>query len=560
MKSVFKALIMGLALSAAVLMPNFAKAQSSPKPAVVISIAKMTEQLADAKYLVDAAGFGQMAFLINVQADQFLKGIDNDKAAGVLLFFEEENPMPKALGFVPVKNLEDVLDTIANNVGEIEEGDDYVTVITDSEQEILIKESGGYAFLSDNKEMFSSIPENPGKMLGDLPTKYNFSAKVFGQRIPESLRGQAIEMIREGYEAQLQQMEDMGEDLAAGIQQGNLDFQMKQIESMIHETDNLVIGFSADKETKSMYFDMEMIGLEGSMLAKRCEATANGKPTRFSGFVNEENSAFNMNTCFSILPDDAKNYKELIAQMKETGLEEFEADGDLSDEDLEKIEGAMDVIIDVLNSTLDAGIMDGGAVARIKKGDTNIAMGAALTNPQKIETLVKENISLLKDALGEDLQVKLNSGSHQGVNMHTLVVSIPEEEEETIENFGDQLTIVLGIGKDTIYAAAGNDPYPTLKEAMDRSKSGTYKSDLAMQWNVYLAPFMKFAAGIENNEMAEIMGDKLEEAGNDRLGVSSWMTNNGMKLRFDMEDGILKLIQAATEAMGQGFGPDGDDF
>ena len=86
MKTILKTVLCTLAIGALALMPLKANAQSSPEPAVVISVAKMQEQLADAKYLVEAAGFGQMSFFINtfqilvcLHIDQDLKGVDDSK-------------------------------------------------------------------------------------------------------------------------------------------------------------------------------------------------------------------------------------------------------------------------------------------------------------------------------------------------------------------------------------------------------------------------------------------------------------------------------------------------
>jgi hypothetical protein len=558
-KTICRSIISALVIGLLALMPLQSHAQSAPEPAVVISIAKVQEQLADANYLVDAAGFGQMAFIIKVQADQFLKGVDATKAAGILMYFSEDAPEPKALAFIPVQNMDDILNTVANNLGEVDEGEDHTTITADSGQEIHVKKVGDYAFLSDNAALFENIPADPQAELGSLPTKYNLAAKIFGQRIPPNLRQKAIDMIRDGYEAQLEQLGQEG-DLATDLQKENFDFQMEQLESMINETDSVVIGMAADKDAKSMYMDVEMTGLEGSPFAKRCQATMNAKPSKFLGFVNQD-CAFNMNSCFSILPEDAKNYKKMIGDLREQGLKELEADGDLSDEDMGKIKAAADEVIGVINETLDEGVLDSGLIARVKKGDINLAAGARLANPQKIEGLVKENIGLLKKEMGDKLQVNLNSGSHMGVTLHTLVMAIPEEEEEIIDNFGDEVTIVLGIGEKAIYIAAGNDPLPLLKEAMDKSASASAgPNPLALQWNVYLAPLFKFGAGIENNEIVEAMAEKLAEVGNDRIGITSSMMDNGMKMRFDIQDGILQLISAATEAMGQGAVPGGNDF
>lgn len=559
MKTMCRSILTSFVIAVLALMPLRSHAQSAPEPAVVISIANVQEQLADANYLMDAAGFGQMAFIIKAQSDQFLKGVDRSKAAGILMYFGEESPEPRALGFIPVQNMDDILNTVADNLGEVDEGEDHTTIVTDNGQEILVKQVGKYAFLSDNAEMFENIPADPESALGNLPTKYNLAAKVFGQRIPKNLRQQAIDAIRGGYEAQLERMGEEG-DLASGLQKENFDFQMKQMESMINETDSVVIGMAADKDANSMFMDIEMTGLEGSPFAKRCEATLKGKPSRFLGFVNED-CAVNMNSCFSLLPEDAKNYKKMIGDLREQILKEIEADGDLSDEDMAKVKSATDELISVFNDTLDEGVMDSGLIARVKKGDINLALGTRTAKPQKIEALLKENIGLLKNEMGDKLQVKLNSGSEMGVALHTLIVEIPEDKEEFIDNFGKEVTIILGIGENAIYLAAGNDPLPLLKEAMQKSASASPgQKPMAMQWNVYLTPIFKFAAGIENNEVVEAMAQKLAEVGKDRLGITSSVMNNGMKMRFDMQDGVLQLISAATAAMGHGMAPDANDF
>ncbi len=559
MKNTCRSILSILVIGVLALMPLQLRAQSAPEPAVVISIAKVQEQLADANYLVEAAGFGQMAFIIKVQSDAYLKGIDTTKAAGVLLYFDEASPEPRALAFIPVQNMDDILNMVADNLGEVEEGEDHTTIVADSGQEIHIKQVGKYAFLSDKAEMFENIPADPEAALGNLPSKYNLAAKIFGQRIPKNLRQQAIDAIRGGYEAQLEQMNE-GADLKADLQKENFDFQMEQLESMINETDSVVIGMAADKDAKSMYMDVEMTGLDGSPFAKRCEATLKAKPSQFLGFVSED-CALNMNSCFSLLPEDAKSYKKMISDLREQGIKELEADGDMSDENMGKIKSAADELITVLNDTLDEGVLDSGMIARVKKGDINLAAGTRMASPQKIEALVKENIGLLQEKLGDKLQVKLNSGSHMGVTLHTLVVAIPEEEEEVLDNFGDEVTIILGIGEKSLYVAAGNDPLPLLKEAMEKSASASPgATPLALQWNVYLTPLLKFGAGIENNEMVEAMANKLAEVGNDRLAITSSMMDNGMKMRFDLQDGVLQLISAATEAMGQGMAPGENDF
>ena len=171
-----------------------AKAQSAPDPAVVISIADFTQQLSDVEYLAEASGYGNMKFFAQTMVKQYIKGIDNTLPAGIMLYFNEDSEEPDFLAFVPVTNLDDLLDTISG-MAEVDEGEDFTTIITDNDDELLVKEIGNNAFISNKKEMFDNIPSDPAGLLGEMPKTYNVAARIFSNRIPESLRTQALDVI-----------------------------------------------------------------------------------------------------------------------------------------------------------------------------------------------------------------------------------------------------------------------------------------------------------------------------------------------------------------------------
>ena len=122
-----------LAVGLMTLTPNATQAQSETGPAVVIAMAPMNEQLKDIDYLAGAASdeIGQMSGLVRMQANGFLRGIDMDKPLGMFLFFEEDETEPEWLAFVPLKNMDDLLDNLSN-FADVEEDGDTVTVIPDN--------------------------------------------------------------------------------------------------------------------------------------------------------------------------------------------------------------------------------------------------------------------------------------------------------------------------------------------------------------------------------------------------------------------------------------------
>ena len=152
--------------------------------------------------------------------------------------------------------------------------------------------------------------------------------------------------------------------------------------------------------------------------------------------------------------------------------------------------------------------------------------------------------------MGDEIEVSLNSGSHKNITFHRFVIQVPDEEEEMRDALGDQVTVVVGIGTKEVYFGAGSNPVETLKKAID----GSHTTDDLMQYNFFVTPILKFAAGLEGDPSVEAMADSLAEAGKDRIRITSNLIENGGTMRFEMQDGILGLIKVGFEAFSQGGG------
>ncbi len=177
-------------------------------PGVVISIAEVNEHLDDVEHLMGAAGFGQMSGLVRMGASEYIRGLDLEKPLGALVFFDEDTPeQPGLMAFIPVKDIEDVLDTLAPFVDIDEDGDDIILTMNDG-TELTTRVAGDYAFMAQDADMLKKLPEDPANLLGDLPKEYGIAAKVMGQNIPESLRSQAIELIKSGAESEMGNLGD----------------------------------------------------------------------------------------------------------------------------------------------------------------------------------------------------------------------------------------------------------------------------------------------------------------------------------------------------------------
>lgn len=541
---------MGLLLSIATLIPSQVRAQSQPEPAIVISIANMDEQLKDVKYLLTASGFPEFNFLAKAAIKGYAEGVDFSRSAGIALYFEDDNTTPSVSGFIPVEDLELLLDVVAG-VADVEENDDKTyTVAMPDGTEISVEEKGGYALFGTSSDLLKMLPAEPAKMLGDKPTKYNLAFTIYPQHVPQSLRDQALDTIKEG---SMQTLDQLDEDLQE-VQRKNLESQMRQFEMLINDSESVVIGMAADADNKKLYTDFEFLAKAGSDLAKKANESKPTKPSRFSGFLMPD-AAMNFNANANIPEADGASYGTLLTEAKKAIIEQMNEEGELSDAEFEKVEELVGSVVDVLNETLKKGVVDMGMAAVLEGPEINLIGGMAVADPAKVEQAVKDLVPMLKERIDMInnpnvplIEFNLDTEVHEGIRFHEIKVSI--DDEEASEMFGDAISVTIGFGTDSIYYGMGNGPMGMIKKGMASKE----KTEFSSEMNFHLAPFLKFAARAPKApEQLEILAEQLTENGGDMIRAYGKHIPNGSFTRFEMQDGILSLIKSGYEAAQESF-------
>lgn len=547
MKKLFKATwaaATAMTLVAASIFSAPISAQDAPQPAIVVSVASLQEQLDDIGYLLDGSGFGQFKFMMNMQAKEFLKGVAMDRPAGALLYFGDDAMTPTVVGFIPVSNLDDLTGVIGG-FADIGDEDGLITVGLDDGTTVYAKEDSGYVFVSDKSENLEELPSDPLVLIGELPTKYNVAARLFGDRIPESTRSFLIDNIRQGFESSLENMDDE----LADLQRANMEMQLEQIESLINETEEVEFGFDINKAGNSLVFEARLVGKEGSRIAEQV-AAAKDQKTRFAGFLIE-GTAFHGVSCSAVAADDLPALEKMLENLK-TGIEEKLGENDkMSDEEREAVIGLLHTAFDTLESTAAAGKFDIGIVGTTDDGQINIAMGLETADPKALEEEIKKVVPLAQKRADDKLDVKLNAFTAAGANFHEFKVAVPESEEEARKLFGEQLTLNVGFGKDVAFVGLGANSVDLIKKAM--SSSGSPPADLPMtKFDLYLTPILELIASMQDDATVKKMAAKLKEVGKDKISIEGRAIENGMMSRLEIQDGFLQLIQIAAEQFGGG--------
>jgi hypothetical protein len=139
------------------------------------------------------------------------------------------------------------------------------------------------------------------------------------------------------------------------------------------------------------------------------------------------------------------------------------------------------------------------------------------------------------------------------VKFHTLSVPIPEGEAEAREFFGPNMDIVLGTSPGSVYMAFGKNAQGLIKKVMDQSGTQADKDALPLKLNVAVLPILKFAQSVQDSPVLPALISTLEQAGNDKVSLTSTGTGRGSTLRFEIGEGVLQVIGEAAKTLAGQF-------
>lgn len=546
---VFSAFVLALVVA------PLAKAQAQAlKPAVVISIASVDEHLADAEYLFTAAGQADAFGFVKLFAVPALDGIDTKKPAGGVVMLTMG--MPTGLVFVPVTDMNKLLEKVP--VPLEDEGGGVSKVTTPTGEDVFIKESGGYAYITNDKANLGTLPADPVALLEGLDKKYNIAVQANMQNIPPDLKKMAIDGIEQGYRQGLENSLD-GEDPDAQETIKKLSANwVKSVKQLVDESDQIMLGWGVDAMKRSTYVDFSMTAKQGTKLAKRFEALQDSK-SRFGGFLLPD-AGVTLNFVSELAAEDVEVASVMLTQMQTQALKEIDGDDDLNAEQRAAAKEVLSTLFSAITKTIESGKMDGGAALILAPDVFTFAAGGHVAGGDDLDKAFKNLVELGRKE-PDFPEVKLDSETHNNVKFHTVSIPIPAGELEARKIFGEKMEAVVGIGADSVYLAVGKGAVPTLKKIMDLSTANADKVVPPSQLTVALTPIMEFAASVSDDANVSAIVDALKQTkGKDKILISSRAIERGGLTRFELEEGVLQAIGAGISAAQNAFGGGGGDF
>ncbi len=551
MRAVYKkltGLLVAVLMLGASVVPAFG---AEARPVLVVSVAGIDSLLADIGYVTETAGVGDFGRMAAMMSQPYTQGLDRTKPIGIVVTTDGAGLTP--LGFVPVKDLNALLQVIPPQLGQARPAVDGVLEI-EGPQPLFIRQLDGWALVGQSAETVKNSTPAPEQQLGGLVQQYDIAIRAHVSNIPQMYREMALSQMKIGVQSQLDAQ--AGQDQLADELRGKLvENQIKQWETLLNEIDQITIGLNIDPSARNAYVDMSMTALAGTKTAKQFAMLNNAK-SAFAGVLRPD-AAVTLGIAGQFPQEEIDQTVTMLALVREAAKRQLEDNADLPNaQALAAAKELVDALFGVATSTIKSGRIDGAASVNLAPRATNGVVALYVADGAQVETALKKLVDLANQDANVP-KINFNADQHAGVRFHTMNIDLPKRDDVR-QVFGDRLELVVGIGQANVYFAAGQNSLTELKGAIDRSEAAGETSVAPFQLKVALGPILRFASLVEDNPTVAALADTLQNSGGkDHILITGKpLSQQGVTYRFELQEGVFRAIGQArgTETVGANAG------
>jgi hypothetical protein len=158
--------------------------------------------------------------------------------------------------------------------------------------------------------------------------------------------------------------------------------------------------------------------------------------------------------------------------------------------------------------------------------------------------------------------VQLDAANVNGLNIHKVSIPIPdnaENRENVVKFIGEKLEVVIAVGEENVYVAAGRDAAEKLKAAVRTSKEAGTKTVAPVKFSYAAQPFAAAVAAVgTGQEQAAgkmIVAELKKTPGKDHVTFTVRPIDNGVRMRLEVEPGLLRLAGRIVVMRMEGKSP-----
>jgi hypothetical protein len=325
---------------------------------------------------------------------------------------------------------------------------------------------------------------------------------------------------------------------------------LEQITQTVADLDTFTLGIAVDRQTATGRLEYSLTALPGTKTAQQMAAPHGTLKTGLAG-LRQENAAVMAYHVGELTSADAAQIQTVIDSAKQNALQELDNQG-LSDDQVRQAKKLLGQMLDMVKETVAGRKMDLGAAAWMNAKLLTVVAGSRAVDTAKLDKLLREVAAqAIKDEPSAAGMIKLDAENYLGFHFHTASIPVSDlgDRPHLCELVGESLDIVVAIGDDAVYLAAGRDAVTKLKQVIEESKAQAGKSTGPGGFVVDVTPIVELAAGIADESekpMANKVLDILKKSpGKAHITLTPVPIPGGAQVRIEFQEGLLRLLGAA---------------
>jgi hypothetical protein len=489
---------------------------------------------------------------------QELKGWDRTRPFG-MMFYLKPGLVPgiATISFVPVANLDELLQTLAGPEGQIrpldaDSGRYELLDVAWGPNEVAVRQIGDYLFLTENSdavELDRQFP-SPARLVNRLSARFDASYSLLLKNLPPASKKLFMEFFKNSALAGLQQRDDEP-DAAYRIRRANGESVLDFLDKLVNQGEEITLGALVDAERQAGAIELDISGTRDSGLAKFFQDMA-GRRSYFTPVLDEA-AAFTMSASWQLDPKQRKVFTELFTLAPELIDEENRKSGGTGGaltafQPLFRafLTTAEDGHLDMFMQLTGAEPLDYRMLGGLRVLGGSSFPDAVTTALRFIKEFQPTNGPPLPKFLAD---MKLGEGSLSGHPVHVVPLPAPPDRFGR-SMFGEAPNLYIHATPQALWLAFGNESArDQLQDYLDKIANPPTDAPAATA-----APFAfttrghqwvnaQLAAG-EDPEQDRGLAHSQQSFSpeNDRLRITGRPTDNGARLRVEAESGFIAWI------------------
>lgn len=479
------------------------------------------------------AGMVESVLLLGTQG-KGLAGLDVKRPLGVVLTTAGDDLSAHA--FVPVKDVDKLLDSLQSITGPVDRSDDSRRITLPNGERLVVVEKNGWAILS--LEGGDAGIADPAAIFAPLVADFSLGIEAFPSLLPKSLQKQLQTLLQQGAAA------------AAANGQSLDDDSLQAAVAGLSQTESLTLGLAIDSEKNRVFLENRVMAVAGSQAAAAIAAAGNGVLTVATpAAADGKQPALYLHAVQPLTKESQTQalqvFDQALDQARDQALANARADA--------LVQTLALVCREILAGMLASGGID--AVLAVDTSETTeenplpaLFAGTRVKEGTAIEKQLKQLLADKKN-LPAGVSVAFDTDTVATARLHAVRLDL--SASPVAEKLGDSLEITLAIAPEYVFVLAGGDPKKRLAELLKTNgrKNATAKPVATVQ--LAMDRLLDYAAQLGAGPQATLAAEAA------RVGTEGSLVQllirpieRGLATRLSVDAGVLRAGAAMATQPG----------